>query len=132
MNKKPLILTIDDTAAFREIFAMKLTSMGFDVVEAASGREGIEKLKTIKPDLILCDIEMPGMNGIETLEKLKENPETKDIRVVFLTSFGESEAEMSHLDKKFAKEIGAMDYIRKTDDLDKIAEQIKRDLSPVI
>ncbi len=127
--KKPLILTIDDTAAFREIFGMKLGSIGCDVVEAASGMEALEKLKTIKPDLILCDIEMPGMNGIETLESIKGNPATKDIRVVFLTSFGESEKDMGILDKKFAREIGAIDYIRKTDDMDKIVEQIRQHLA---
>lgn len=128
-NKKPLILLVDDTKEFREIFTLKLESTGCEIAAVSSGAEAIEKLRTMKPDLILLDMEMPGMNGIETLEAIKESTSTKGVKVAFLTNFGEAQERLEHLDRKFAAEIGAVDYIRKTDDLDRVVAQIKEDLT---
>lgn len=124
-KKQPLILLIDDEQDIREILAMKLKAVGFRIEEAATGEEGINKAKKIKPDLVLLDFKMPGMNGGETLFKIKADPGLKDLKVVFLTNYGEPMKEFAGIDKKFAKEIGALDYIRKTEDLDTIVEEIK-------
>ncbi len=128
MADQPCILIVDDEDAFREIFGAKLSAAGFKIEGASSGAESIEKAKVIKPNLILLDVKMPGMTGAETLLKLKEDPATKDIGVVFLTSLGDPRAEMGVLDdveKKFSKEMGARGYIRKTDDLDTIVDRVK-------
>lgn len=128
MEDKSLILIIDDTADFREIFALKLKAAGYDVIDASGGEEGISKIKASHPDLVLLDMEMPMLNGVDTLIKIKSDPEIKDTKVVFLTSYGEPQEKQAWLDNKFAEELGAMDYIRKTDDLDKIVGRIKEDL----
>lgn len=77
----------------------------------------------VKPDLILLDLKMPVMDGIETLTRLKENPETKDIRVVFLTAF--SDPVFVGIDQKLAKDAGAIDFIKKGIDLNEVVEKVK-------
>ena len=125
MAAKPLILIIDDTADFREIFSFKLSSAGFNVIEASGGEEGISKIRSERPNLVLLDMEMPGMNGVDTLVKIKSDPSIKDTKDVFVTSYGEPQEKQAWLDNKFAEELGAMDYIRKTDDLEKIVDRVK-------
>lgn len=124
MNK-PLILLVEDEADFREILTAKLTAGGFDVQTAGDGVEGLEKLKTIKPDLVILDFMMPKMNGLETFMKIKEDAELKKLKVVFMTNHGEPLLELGDSDKKYAQEIGAMDFIRKTDDLNLAVAHLK-------
>lgn len=120
------ILIIDDNKDFLEIFSTKLGAEGYEVVTANSGKEGIEKAKQVKPDLILLDVEMPELNGVETLAKLKENPATASLKVAFLTNYGEPKKEMSWTDEKFAREAGAIDYIKKSEDLKNVVEEVKK------
>lgn len=124
-EQKPLILMIDDEQDFREILCTKLQRAGFDTAEASNGEEGISKIKETKPDLILLDLKMPVMNGAEAILEIKSDPATKNFKIVFLTNYGEAQKEMAGLNEKFAKEVGAFSYIRKTDDLDGIVERIK-------
>jgi len=79
----------------------------YTVVTIPSGDKLLLVLKKIKPDLILLDVEMPGMNGHDTIKKLKENPETTNIPIIFLTGKNEPEDELLGLS------LGAMDYITK-------------------
>ncbi len=88
--------------------------------------QGIAKLKDIKPELIVLDLEMPGMNGVETLMKIKGDPATKDERVIFLTNYGEPQEKLAEVDKKFASEVGALCYLRKTDDMTHIVKEIQQ------
>jgi len=128
MADQPLILIVDDELSFLEIFRAKLSEAGFRVETASSGREGIEKAKTLKPNLILLDVKMPEISGAEVLFKIKEDPAIKDIDVVFLTNFGDPRAEIAEtqdVEVKFSKESGAKGYLRKTDDLDLIVAQVK-------
>lgn len=120
------VLIIDDNKDFLEIFSMKLSKAGYEVVTASSGQEGLEKVEQTHPDLILLDVEMPEMNGVETLAKLKENPNTSSFKVAFLTNYGEPQKETTWIDEKFAREAGAMDYIKKSEDLDNIVEEVER------
>ena len=124
-EQKPLVLLIDDEQEFREILCTKLRASGFNMVEAVNGEEGIRKIKEIKPDLVLLDLKMPVMNGAEAILEIKSDPAIKNFKVVFLTNYGEAQKEMVGLNEKFAKEVGAFSYIRKTDDLDGIVERIK-------
>lgn len=130
-EKKPLILIVDDEQAFLDIFGTKLRSAGFDVVGALNGQALLDHIKEINPDLILLDVNMPGMSGLETLEKLKANPSTANAKVVFLTAFGEPlpVKELLENDRRFALEIGATDYIRKSDDLDSVVSAVKAALA---
>ena len=124
-EQKSLILLIDDDKDFREILSTKLQSAGFNTAEAGNGEEGIHKMKQIKPDLILLDLKMPVMNGAETLLEIKSDPDLQNFKVVFLTNYGEPKKELSGVDEKFAQEVGALGYIRKTSDLDSIVEEVK-------
>lgn len=125
---KTLILIIDDDPSFREIFSVKLEAVGFSVALADSGENGIQKAMEVIPDLVLLDIEMPGMTGIQVISKMKADPRLERIKVIFLTNHGEVGENEAWLDKKFASEIGAIGYIKKTDDLDKIVKEIKATL----
>ncbi len=123
--EQKLILIIDDEPAFREIFGAKFTSDGFRVETAENGQVGIEKAKALKPDLVLMDVNMPVMDGATAALKLHDDPETKDLKVVFLTSLGDPQKEMQELNHKFSQDFGAAGYLKKTDDLDDLNEKIK-------
>jgi twitching motility two-component system response regulator PilH len=125
MDKAPLVLLVDDEPNFLEILSIKLNTAGFRVEVAANGDLGVKKAKELHPDLILMDVQMPIKNGIDAVTELKSNPETKNLRVAFLTSLGDSRPEAFAIDEKFANDMGALGYLRKTDDLDNILSKVK-------
>jgi len=125
MEKKPFILIVDDEESFREIFSIKLGADGFRVETAENGEAGLKKAKALKPDLILTDVRMPVMDGPTMLLKLREDPEIKKTRVIFLTSLGDPQREIQELNHKFSQDFGAQGYLRKTDDLDLLNNRIK-------
>lgn len=120
-----LILLIDDNKDFLEIFGDKLSSLGFAVVKAQSGKDGVERARKVNPDLILLDLEMPGENGFEVLSRIQKELGDKKFRVAFLTNYGEPKEEHATIDKKYAIDVGAVDYIRKSDDLDAVVSQVE-------
>ena len=125
MAAQPLVLVVDDEPDFLDIFSTKLSASGFRVETAKDGEEGIKKTKALKPDLVLMDVKMPGLDGAGALLKLREDPETKNTKVVFLTNLGDPRAEIQEINKKFSKEFGAQGYIRKTEDLANLADRVK-------
>ncbi|MDP2598696.1 MAG: response regulator [Candidatus Liptonbacteria bacterium] len=126
MPNQQLILIVDDEPDFREIFSVKLSSAGFKIETAENGAEGVKKAKTLKPDLILLDVKMPVMDGAQALLALRDDPETKNIKAAFLTSLGDPREEVKALNTQFSKELGAQGYLRKTDDLDDLVEQVRK------
>lgn len=129
MREKPLILIVDDDKDFSEVIATKFKASGIDVAEAEDGDDGCRKATSLVPDLILMDVRMPKMNGIEALVEIKKTEATKHCKVVFLTAFGDTQPDVFKNDQKFAQEVGAFDYIVKTQDLDKIVEKVKEVLA---
>ncbi len=125
MSEQPLILIVDDEANFREIFGMKLKAAGYRVDTAENGAQAIEKAKALKPNLVLMDVNMPGMDGATAFLKLHDDPSTKNIKVAFLTSLGDPHREMQELNIKFSEDFGAQGYFKKTDNLDLLVQQIK-------
>jgi two-component system chemotaxis response regulator CheY len=125
MLGQSLILIVDDEANFREIFGAKLSADGYRIETAENGQIGIEKAKALKPDLILMDVNMPVMDGVSAVLQLRENPETKDVKVAFLTSLGDPQADMQDQNKKFSQDIGAKGYLKKTDDLNTLSARVK-------
>ncbi|MBX9687094.1 MAG: response regulator [Candidatus Obscuribacterales bacterium] len=81
----PKLLVVDDDKSIREVVEISLED-DWNIVTASSGAEALEKAGPEKPDLILLDRMMPGMDGVETLKHLRENPETMNIPVIFLTA----------------------------------------------
>lgn len=125
MNGQPFILVVDDEPDFREIFSAKLSAMGFRVDTAENGQVALDKIAKDAPDLVLMDVKMPVMDGPTALLKMRENPAMKNIKTVFLTSLGDPRQEMQEVSAKFSEQFGAQGYLRKTDNLDTLAEEIQ-------
>ncbi|MFA6354508.1 MAG: response regulator [Candidatus Paceibacterota bacterium] len=126
MREKPLILVVDDEENFREIFSAKLESAGFDVQTAKNEAEAVKKSKELLPDLILMDIYMPpGPTGTDVALNIKQNPETKDLKVAFLTNLKEPWPALSGDHKKISMELGMEDFLEKTDNLENIVTKVK-------
>ncbi len=84
------ILIIEDDPFLSEMYSVKLTQTGeFEVDVAADGKEGLGKVKTDRPDLVLLDIVLPKMDGFEILKTIKDDPQLKEIPVVLLTNLGQ-------------------------------------------
>lgn len=92
MLKSGKILVIDDELDFLETVSFRLESAGYEVSTAVEGLTGIKKAKDENPDLILLDIMMPGIDGFETLKRLKSDPVAKRIPVVVFSCGSEEEA----------------------------------------
>ena len=91
MEIKPAkILVVDDEPQLVELLKMRLEVMGYSVLTAYDGQEGLAKATQEHPDLILLDIMMPKMDGCETLSRLKQQPETRAIPVIMLTAKGDT------------------------------------------
>ena len=129
MEQAPLILVVDDEPEFREIFSVNLLKLGYRVETAENGTEALTKAKELHPALILMDVKMPGLSGIETLLKLKEDPETKDEKVMFLTNFGEITSDLQKADEKFSLDVGAIGYLHKSEDFSEVADRVKKYLA---
>ena len=85
------ILIVDDTETVLMFEKMMLAGQGFKVVTAKNGLEALEKIAGVQPDLVLLDIMMPELDGIETCKRLKSNPQTMNIPVVMVTTKGEAD-----------------------------------------
>jgi CheY-like chemotaxis protein len=128
-GKNKLILLVDDDPDFLEILSTKLKEQGFNIETAKNGKEALEKLQHIKPDLIILDVMMPEMDGIDTAIELAKNFNLNEVKFIFLTNYGEDNwpQEISlKVDENFAKQIGALAYIRKQQPLENIIETLNK------
>jgi two-component system cell cycle response regulator DivK len=85
MSKR--ILVVEDQEDNRRILRDLLTSVGYDVLEALTGPEGVAMAETLRPNLILMDIQLPGLDGYEVTRRIKANPTLRPIPIVAVTSF---------------------------------------------
>ncbi|SHJ11912.1 two component, sigma54 specific, transcriptional regulator, Fis family [Malonomonas rubra DSM 5091] len=118
--RKNKILVVDDEHLIRWSLDQNLKKQGYDVVTAGSGEEAMRLVQEESPDLMLLDVQLPGMNGMEVLEKVKETEE--DIIVIMVTALGVLETAVK------AMRLGAYDYINKPFNLDELAIVIKKAL----
>jgi adenylate cyclase len=86
----PTILIIEDQEDFAELLRLRVDANGYEAAVALSGAEGLEKAAEMVPSLILLDIMMPVMNGLEVLRRLKEDDKTRDIPVIVVTAKGDA------------------------------------------
>ena len=119
MEKKKHILMVDDAATNLKC-AGEVLKEHYTLSMAKSGKQALSLLERIIPNLILLDINMPEMNGYETMKKIREIPECKNIPIVFLTADSDLQSEIKSLD------MGAMDYIRKPFEPDLMLSRISR------
>jgi len=113
------ILVVEDESDIRNFVVKALTSKGYKVFEASNGYEGWYLLQKVKPDIVILDIMMPVMDGMEVLKKIREHPEFKEMPVIMLT--GKSE------DKDILKgySVGADYYITKPFDIKTVLIGVK-------
>jgi CheY-like chemotaxis protein len=102
------VLLVEDDENTRVVLGMLLRKEMFDVVEAANGAEGIERVYSDAPEIIVCDLMMPGMTGSEMVQKLRRDPRTRNIPVLMLTAASSEENEVRSLD------CGASDFVSKS------------------
>jgi two-component system, chemotaxis family, chemotaxis protein CheY len=101
------ILTVDDSASIRQMVKITLSAAGYDVVEASDGRDGLAKAKANAVNMVVTDLNMPGMNGLEFIRELRQLGAYRGIPIVFLTT--ESDDDL----KQQAKAAGATGWITK-------------------
>ena len=107
ISTKGRVLVVDDQPANVKLLGVKLSSAGYEVLKAYSGEEAVEISRKLQPDIILLDIIMPGMDGFEVTERLKQDPETSTIPIVLLTSLAGVDDNVRGLDA------GADDFLSK-------------------
>ncbi len=105
LSKK--ILIIDDSAVFRKVVSMNLKHAGYEVIEAVDGLDALNKLPTIKPNLIVCDVNMPNMDGLTFVSKVRADEDNRFIPIIMLTTESQEEK------KKKGMEAGAKAWLVK-------------------
>jgi two-component system response regulator CpxR len=108
MLEKSKVLLVEDDLMIVKMYEKKLKLEGFEILSVFNGEEGLAALKNYHPDIILLDIMMPRLNGLDTLKILKANPVLKSIPVIILTNLGDRPEDMEK-----CKELGAADYLVK-------------------
>jgi len=88
---KKLVLLVEDEAALQEAAKLKLEKMGVDVITAGSGEDALEILKTVKPALLWLDLLLPGMNGLEVLRHVRNDPRLKETPAIIVSVSGGEE-----------------------------------------
>lgn len=117
------ILIVDDEREFVEMLSLRLSRVGgYEVLTAFDGQEGVDSAKKNLPDLILLDIMMPKLSGVEAIELLKKDPSTKSIPIIILTASVNPQTTDKFLS------LGATDYVLKPFDPIDLMEKIKKGL----
>ena len=114
------ILIIDDDVHIRQLLEINLRAASYDVVSCTNGKEALDKIKIEKPDLVILDIMMPEIDGLEVCKIIKDDPEIENIKVIMLTARGSAK------DKMICKDIlKADEYMSKPFEMDNLLSVIK-------
>jgi CheY-like chemotaxis protein len=122
-DSRATILVVDDNTDNVEILRAFLESRGFTIAEARDGRTALSRMEEIKPDLVLLDVMMPGMDGWEVCRVIKQHPQLGDTKVVMVTAKGGFE------DKFEGLRSGADDYVVKPVDFKDLMDKVERNLA---
>jgi DNA-binding response OmpR family regulator len=118
----PKILVVDDQPINVQLLKRKLEREGIDVIAAYTGQGALDTVKSDRPDLILLDVMMPDMDGIEVCERLQADDDTRSIPVIFITARSSKDGKLEGLS------VGAVDYITKPIDLDETLARVRTQL----
>ncbi|MBL7150165.1 MAG: response regulator [Candidatus Pacebacteria bacterium] len=117
------ILLIEDEEIMIDLLQRKLTVEGYEISVGRDGKEGLGKMKEVKPDLVLLDIIMPKMDGFEVMEEMQKDRELKKIPVIVISNSGQP----VEIDK--AQELGAKDWLIKTEfDPQEVIDKVKKQI----
>lgn len=117
------ILVVDDTLANLRLLTQMLSNHGYRVRPVTDGAQALITARSVPPDLILLDIRMPGMDGYEVCERLKSDPLTQSIPIIFLSALGETE------DKVKAFSMGGVDYVTKPFQVEEVIARVQTHLA---
>lgn len=118
------ILLVEDEEILSSLLQKKLTQEGYLVSVAKDGIEGLKKLREDKPDLILLDIVMPRMGGIEMMQKMQENKEFAEIPIIIISNSGQP------VEIDLAQKLGAKDWLVKTEfDPQEVIDKVKKQIN---
>ncbi|MDD2685787.1 MAG: response regulator [Gallionella sp.] len=112
------VLVVDDSATERHVLGEILTKQGFEVSFAEDGESGVAQSKLVKPDLVLMDVVMPGLNGFQATRAITKDPDTQHIPVIICTTKGQE------TDKIWGMRQGAKDYVVKPVDAAELMTKI--------
>ncbi|MCX5787496.1 MAG: response regulator transcription factor [Elusimicrobia bacterium] len=119
------ILSIEDDPDLQHLIGLSLHSNGYEIQYAFNGKEGYEKILSMHPDLVLLDLMLPGMNGVEILKAVKSNKDVRDLPIIVLTAYGDDASMLEHS----VKALGAVEYLRKPVEIAVLLSHIKRALA---
>jgi twitching motility two-component system response regulator PilH len=119
----PLILIVDDSPTELHVMQKALERHGFEIACADNGAEGIRKAKEMRPDLIFMDVVMPGINGFQATRTLANDPDTRSIPIVMVTTKGQE------TDRIWGLRQGAVDYVVKPVSAEKLVEKAQSALA---
>ena len=117
-NQQRLLL-VEDVPFLRYAFGRLLRRSGYDVMEAQDGRDALDRLAAFRPHVVVTDLMMPGMNGLELIRHLHDDPETAQLPVVAIT------ADPTDYTEQRAREAGAVDFIAKPIDMCCLLERLR-------
>lgn len=118
----PRILSIDDDVDLQQVVAYVFGKRSWDVKYAYDGKDGLAKALDLKPDMILLDMMLPGLNGLEVIKALKENEATRSIPVIVMTAYPGDE----HFLRGSILAMGAVEYLAKPVQIDALVETVER------
>jgi CheY-like chemotaxis protein len=113
------VLLVEDAPFLRYAFGRLLRMHGFEVMEANDGREALECIGAFRPQLVVTDLMMPVMDGVELIERIRANPETAALPVVAITADGTEQTERK------ARKAGAVDFLTKPIDLPALLDRLR-------
>lgn len=120
---KKSVLVVDDEPHIVKLVKLSLGEKNYDIIGVTSGKEALSIIKDKTPDIMVLDLMMPGINGYEVCQAVRENPKTRNIPIIILS------AKSQMLDKLNAIDVGADDYMCKPFDPEELARRIKLNLS---
>lgn len=122
MSSPELVLVVDDTPANLEVVCETLGDAGYEVATAINGDRALKRVQAHPPDLILLDVQMPGIDGFETCRRLKADPMTASIPIIFMTALADADSKVKGFD------LGAVDYITKPFQEQEVLARVKTHL----
>ena len=123
MAESPHILVLEDDPSVQMLMRKQLTAHGYRVTTASDGLDGLMKLEAVKPDLIICDVMMPNLDGIEFVKAVKGHGDTQRIPVIFLTAKTDPRSMIDGIN------VGARFYVTKPFAIDDLLSKVTRALS---
>ena len=118
------VLVVDDSDVIRTLIAVNLELEGFEVIQAADGQEALEKVIDVRPDVITIDVKMPRLDGFDTVERLRADPRTHDLKIAMVTACAQVD------DLRRGEKIGVDAYVTKPFDPTALVRTVRELVEP--